>query len=195
MSAEKNLPNQGRDAPAYQEFAASMMARMSYRQMTLSERGLLYTLRNECWVNRRLPSDAAKLARVLGYQVEDIHAALPGVMEFFEVHGETLTCPELEKYRHYQDVRRERMSEGGKKSAEKRNRSKRDTDTDLSPSSTLQAPSKPPASGQQALRQDKSKPEKQNPVFRTGGSHDAWVNDFEREETSANDYARQSRGG
>lgn len=195
MAADKNLPNQGRDAPAYQEFAASMMARMSYRQMSLAERGLLYTLRNECWVNRRLPSDAAKLARVLGYSTEDTQATLPGVMEFFEIQGDTLTCPELEKYRHYQDVRRERMSEGGKKSAEKRKRPKRDADSEVNTESPLQAPSKPPVSGLQALRQGKSKPEKQNPAIRVGSSHDAWIQDFEREETSANDYARQSRGG
>ena len=195
MSTEKPLPTQGRDAPAYQEFAASMMARMTYRQMTLAERGLLYTLRNECWVNRQLPNDPAKLARVLGYPVEDIRSALPGVMGLFKVQGESLICPELEDYRHYQDARRERMSEGGKKSAEKRKGSKREVATDINSTSTLQAPSKHPVSSLQALRQDKSKPDQSKPAIKGGVVDDDWTREYEQTEEAANDYARASRVG
>lgn len=195
MSTEKPLPTQGRDAPAYQEFAASMMARMTYRQLTLAERGLLYTLRNECWVNRQLPSDPAKLARVLGYPVEDIRAVLPGVMGFFKAQGESLICPELEDYRNYQDARRERMSEGGKKSAEKRKGNKRDAVTDINPASTLQAPSKQPVSSLQALRPDKSKPDKSKPAVKEEVTDDDWTREYKRTEQTANDYARASRGG
>ena len=53
---------QHRDPPAYQEYAASMMARTEYRVLSLEGRGLLYTLRNECWVNGQLPADPATLA-------------------------------------------------------------------------------------------------------------------------------------
>lgn len=206
MAADKRLPTQGRDAPAYQEFAATTMARMAYRQMTLAERGLLYTLRNECWVNRRIPSDPAKLARVLGFPVEDIRESLPGVIDSFEIQGENLTCPELESYREYQDARRERMSEGGKKSAANRSGTKRDLNTVGNPASTLQAPSKllegslqppleTPATSLQALRPDKSKPEKQRTVTKEVSPHDEWLRDLERAETtSALDYARASRG-
>ncbi len=147
-------------------------------------------------MNRWIPNDPSKLARILAQPEEDIRKAMTHlVMEFFEIKGDALTCPELEKYRHYQDVRRERMSEGGKKSAEKRKLSKRDADSEVNTESPLQAPSKPPVSGLQALRQDKSKPEKQNPAIRVGSSHDAWLTDYEREDAPANDYARQSRGG
>lgn len=192
MASGKELPNQGRDAPAYQEFAASMMARMSYRQMSLAERGLLYTLRNECWVNRKMPSDPAKLARVLGYAADDIRSTLPGVMEFFEVQGEELVCPELEKYRRYQDARRARMSEGGKKSADQRRRVKQHVEDATTLASTLQPPSSNPAPGLQALRQDKASQDKSNPVSREADIQDTWVQDYER--ASANDYARASRG-
>lgn len=195
MPAEKILPTQGRDAPAYQEFAASMIARVAYRQMSLAERGLLYTLRNECWVNRDMPSDPSKLARVLGQPADEVIAALPGVMEFFEVRGNVLICPELERYRAYLEARRARMSEGGKKSAEKRKRSRHPAETDSANLSTLQAPSRDLPRGLQALRQDKSKPEKQNPVSSMGDVDDPWIRDFEQEETSAMEYARQSRGG
>jgi len=37
-----------RTAPAYQEYAASMMARLEYRTLTLPQRGLLYSMRLEC---------------------------------------------------------------------------------------------------------------------------------------------------
>jgi len=37
-----------RTAPAYQEYAASMMARFEYRTLTLAHRGLLYSMRLEC---------------------------------------------------------------------------------------------------------------------------------------------------
>ncbi len=192
MAPRKELPSQGRDAPAYQEFAASMMARMSYRQLSLAERGLLYTLRNECWVNHKLPSDPAKLARVLGYVEDDIRSTLPGVMEYFEVQGEELVCPELEKYRHYQDARRERMSEGGKKSADKRRRVKQHAEGETTSASTLQAPSNHPATGLQALRQDQTSQAKSKPVSRETDTQDPWVQEYER--ASANEYAHASRG-
>lgn len=194
MASGKELPSQGRDAPAYQEFAASMMARMSYRQMSLAERGLLYSLRNECWVNRKLPSDPAKLARVLGYEEPEIRSALPGVMEHFELEGDQLVCPELEKYRHYQDVRRQRMSEGGKKSAKQRSRVKPQVENPSSTASTLQAPSKHPARTLQALSQDQTSPAKQEPVSKEEDIQDPWLQDYEQAEASANDYARASRG-
>ena len=37
--------SQNRDAPAYQEYAANLLARREFRAMSLPERGLLYTLR------------------------------------------------------------------------------------------------------------------------------------------------------
>ena len=36
---------QGRDAPAFQEYAASMLSALPFRRAKLSERGLLFTLR------------------------------------------------------------------------------------------------------------------------------------------------------
>jgi hypothetical protein len=39
---------QHREAPAFQEYPASIMARIEYRAMTLEGRGLFITLRYEC---------------------------------------------------------------------------------------------------------------------------------------------------
>ena len=48
---------QNRTPPAYQEYAASVIANGDYRVLSLAERGLLYTLKLECWVNHRVPKD------------------------------------------------------------------------------------------------------------------------------------------
>ena len=63
---------QSRDAPAYQEYPANFMARIQYRVMSLAERGLLLTLRHECWVNKQVPADPRTLARMLGYEVNEV---------------------------------------------------------------------------------------------------------------------------
>jgi hypothetical protein len=112
---------QHRDPPAYQEYAASMMARTEYRLLSLEGRGLLYTLRNECWVNGQLPADPATLARVLGYPVEQVQRALPELRAFIVAIGGVLRCPELDDYRAHLDDLRERQAAGGRKGAEKTN--------------------------------------------------------------------------
>ena len=115
---------QNRDAPAFQEYASAMMAKIEYRTMTLAERGLLYTLRLECWVNDRLPEDAARLAKVLGYAPDEIRKALPAVLPFFAVLDGFIFSPELDSYKTHLADRQKRMSEGGRagglKSAKKR---------------------------------------------------------------------------
>jgi len=64
-----------RDAPAFQEYAAAMLANSRYRLMSLAERGLLDTLRRECWVNRGMPAKPATLAKMLGFDSAEIDAA------------------------------------------------------------------------------------------------------------------------
>ena len=111
---------QNRDAPAYQEYAASMMAKLEYRGMSLAERGLLYTMRLECWVNDKLPADPGKLAKVLGYSEAEISETLPAVVPFFVELVGFLSSPELDSYKLHLADAKKRMSDGGKKSASKR---------------------------------------------------------------------------
>lgn len=110
---------QNREPPAFQEYAAAMMAKTDYRLMSLAGRGLLYTMRLECWVNRRLPPDAPRLARVLGFDVAEVAALMPEVRPFFAIDEAGLFCPELEDYREHVNDRRQKQSEGGKKTAAK----------------------------------------------------------------------------
>ncbi len=121
-----------RTAPAYQEYAASMMARLEYRTLTLAQRGLLYSMRLECWVNQFLPESAEVLARILGFDPAEIAAELPYVMPFFEVENGRITSPDLEAYRRRVEGIRERQAQGGKAGAAKTNARKTRADTGVS---------------------------------------------------------------
>lgn len=108
---------QNRPAPAYQEYAAAMMASTPYRVLGLTERGLLYSMRLECWVNHGLPDNPATLAKILGFDAAEIAAALPAVMPFFKKENGFITSPELDDYRRHLEAIRIKQSEGGKQSA------------------------------------------------------------------------------
>ena len=118
--------SQNREAPAYQEYAAAMLARIEYRTMTLPQRGLLDTMRRECWVNRRLPGRHDLLAKVLGVTEQEIDACLPAVMPFFSESEGYIFCPELEDYRKHLEEHRARKVEGGKRGADITNKKKKD---------------------------------------------------------------------
>ena len=112
---------QNRPPPAFQEYASGMMARTHYRLLSLPGRGLLYSMRLECWVNHALPEGAHELAKLLGYDTAEVKAALPSVLPFFAVKDGLITCPELEDYRAHLDGVRAKQAAGGKKGADKTN--------------------------------------------------------------------------
>jgi hypothetical protein len=118
---------QNRDAPAYQEYAASMMSKMQYRVMTLSERGLLYSMRQECWVNGCVPSDINNLSKVLGFDPFEVGKSLKNVMHFFKIQGNFIICPELDDYKTYLAKRKEKLSSSGKKGAESTNKKRKES--------------------------------------------------------------------
>jgi len=106
--------SQNRDAPAFQEYASGMMARVEYRTMSLAGRGLLYSLRLECWVNRGVPNNPGTLARMLGFDQKEIESAIREVMPFFSIENGSIVCPELDDYRAHLESVRAKKSEGGK---------------------------------------------------------------------------------
>ena len=108
---------QNRQPPAYQEYASSIMARVEYRVMRLDHRGLLYTMRLECWVNHTLPENPEMLSKILGFDAAEIASALPSVLPFFTVKNGLISCPELDDYREHINGIRNRQSEGGKQGA------------------------------------------------------------------------------
>jgi hypothetical protein len=106
--------SQNRTAPAYQEYAATILAQLPFRTMTLQDRGLLYTMRLECWVNVRLPNNHIDLAKVLGLPVAEVASSFVAVMPFFEVVDGFVISPELENYRAHLADRKRKQSQGGK---------------------------------------------------------------------------------
>lgn len=106
--------SQNRNAPAYQEYAATILAQIPFRTMTLQDRGLLYTMRLECWVNVRLPYDHNDLAKILGVEVAAVAGSLAAVMPFFKIIDGFVISPELENYRTHLSEIRIKQSQGGK---------------------------------------------------------------------------------
>jgi hypothetical protein len=120
-----------RPPPAYQEYAATMLADRGFRSMSAAERGVLFTMRLECWVNGSVPADPTSLARVLGIEVAEVKRALtPRVLRHFDeaMHDEerVLVCPQLDDYRRQLEERQSRMSAGGRRGAVHTNQARRD---------------------------------------------------------------------
>ena len=92
---------QNREPPAYQEYASSVLSKIQFREMTLAERGLFYTLKLECWVNFSVPKNKVKLCSFLGISLPDLDELLPAVMPFFAEKSDRIFCPELDSYRSH----------------------------------------------------------------------------------------------
>ncbi|MDA9076303.1 hypothetical protein N9K17_05420 [Burkholderiaceae bacterium] len=101
-----------------------MLANVNFRQMPLAARGLLYTLRLECWENHRLPADSKKLSSVLRFDEAEIIAAMQWLDPFFQTNDGWITSPDLEDYRTHLAGQRKAQSVGGKKGAAKTNAGK-----------------------------------------------------------------------
>lgn len=197
--------SQNRDAPAYQEYAATMLARRDFRTMTLQERGLLYTLKNECWVNKTMPNDHTALAKMLGLQVAEVVGALPAVMPFFKAVGTDITCPELDDYRAHLDARRDKQSAGGKRGSAATNDKRKKPEKAVDKGGSSTPPSTPPShsrvsrQGQvESLVQSSAEQQSQNqsPVKGFGCSVDTeFVSQYESVEgCTGEDYAKASGG-
>ena len=191
--------SQNRDAPAFQEYAAAMLSRLPFRTMTLQERGLLYTMRLECWVNMRLPGNHGDLSKVLGLLVAEVAASLPAVMPFFEVVDGFIISPELENYRAHLADRKSKQSQGGKRGSAitngKRNRPAKAVVVDVTstPSSTSRLPRR--GGGESLVQPSTAKPSQNQPLERMV-IVDPFVAEYEAAEScTAEAYARASGGG
>jgi hypothetical protein len=110
--------------PAYQEYPADILNDVNFIQMSMAERGLLWTMRMLCWKNICLPADNTTLAKVLMIPEEILDSIIhPRVQDFFKVDLNDPTkviCPSLEDYRFEILKRRERRSKAGKAGADAR---------------------------------------------------------------------------
>lgn len=124
-----------RDAPAYMEYASSILAKKEFRAMSLQERGLLYSIRLECWVNKTIPANPDELAAFIGQDVETIKKAFTNRVKHFlrfpVGSSSEYESVDLEIYRQSQLERRKKQSEGGKKGAKTTNSKRLDDSSDL----------------------------------------------------------------
>lgn len=105
-----------RPCPYYEEFASDILANRDYRLMSLGEKGLLWQIRNECWVNGGVPSNIVELAKVLGCEQSQLDENLtPRVLNFLAKSGDSWTCPELDEQRENFMARREERVRSGSK--------------------------------------------------------------------------------
>ena len=159
-----------REAPAYQEFAASTLADYNFRSLPLLERGAYYTIKLECWVNKRVPSNPQVLSKFLGLPQDKVASVLCALSPFFEIIDGWLYCPELVKYQDYLDARRKAQSEGGKRGAAKTNAKHiPPSGTPRVPRSSLDKHSK----AQSSTTQSKS-------VINKEDLDDEWVTDYDQ---------------
>jgi uncharacterized protein YdaU (DUF1376 family) len=187
----QNLP-----APCYQVYAASVLASLPFRQADLATRGLIHTMQLECWVNHRLPSNPAALAKVLGFDAGEITAALPFAMTFFSIDGESIFSPQLEDYRTHLNEIRAKQKTGGKKGADitngKKGRAVKNADIELEADTAN--PQVHPQVEARVLSKAKSSTAKQsqNQPPERAIIADQFVAEYEAAE--ANEYARASKG-
>ncbi len=206
---------QNRKPPAYQEYAATILvATLDFRAMSLQARGLLYTMRLECWANQRLTSNQNTLARILGIQEDEVKNLLPAVMPFFEIDSESIICPELEDYRQHLAEQRRKQSQGGKTGSSitnsKRPRKLKNIVDDnpstsssiLSSTSTSDSTSSSPCNSQVTYQvgiessvQSSLVKLSQKQFSNKRNVDDSFVRDYEAaEQCTADDYFRATRG-
>jgi uncharacterized protein YdaU (DUF1376 family) len=174
-----------RPAPAFQEYASDMLANARYRTMSLAERGLLDTMRRECWVNGSIPKDPNDLADLLGKPAGEVNLNLSmKVLHFFREQNDKLICPELDSYRANLADKKQRMSEGGSKGG------KVTQQQNKAAKATLKAMLKPLSGG------ELSRVEKQSlGKGITDEEINQFVSELEDVTDATNNYLQASKGG
>lgn len=188
--------SQNRQPPAYMEYAANLLAQLPFRTMPLQARGLLFTMKLECWVNVRLPGNEKDLAKVLGVSVAEVTNSIDAVMPFFMAVGQFIICPELEDYRAHLAERRAKQSQGGKIGSAITNKKTHNTEKSVRHSNTSAQ-----SSTSRLTRQDshvslvQHSTVKQNQNSSIGKGLDPFVIEYEAAEScSPNEYAIASAG-
>ncbi len=200
---------QNREPPAFQEYAAAMLASRDYRLMPAAARGVLYSMRLECWANKTLPAEPGALAKILGLDAGEVAAALTAVTPFFALENGEIRCPELDRYRAHLETRHSKQSQGGKASAVTRANDKTGKsrgkkgfgnktvagDAGIT-ASTLQVPCEYLESNLQGLSTTQPNTTKSNPSPVKGlPAFDPWVAEYDSADVvSAEAYRKASRG-
>lgn len=107
--------------PAFQFYPGDWLGSQRVSLLTLEEEGAYLRLLASCWQHGSIPSDADKIARLIGKGASTTLATTLTTM--FQPHpfnSALLVHDRLERERDKQDAWAEKSREGGRKSAEKR---------------------------------------------------------------------------
>ncbi|MBT8540142.1 hypothetical protein G6722_02155 [Polynucleobacter paneuropaeus] len=113
--------------PAYQEYPADILNNEVFMQLSMAQRGLLWTLRMYCWKNETIPAGYQDVARLIGITDKESKKLFDElVRSFFDyVLDERSKEPiarlfnkDLEEYRKEKIAARERRSKSGMMGAE-----------------------------------------------------------------------------
>ncbi len=174
--------------PYYQNYSANWNSNRQFKLMSLEERGLLWTLYNEYWINDFLPSNSLEMARYFAYNEQVIKVALTDrVLSFFHKVGDELRCPELDGYRQNVSITREAQSEGGKKGAAiKKHKAQGRPKGDLEgkPEGSLYQINSNQINSSQFIKKEEFTEDVK-----------AWLEDYEEAPDAPSEYLKQSRGG
>ncbi|NOS97372.1 MAG: hypothetical protein HOP25_02735 [Methylotenera sp.] len=108
------------EAPAFQEYAANLLARRDFKALKLESKGLLWAMRLEYWVNGDFNDDAAQIGAILGVSTEDIARLLPTISTFLATDGKSIGFEDLSNYKLSLEAKRAKQSAGGKQTQEKK---------------------------------------------------------------------------
>ena len=186
-----------RQPPAFQCYASDWLATEGFKLASLAERGLLFTILCQEWVNDSLPSDPASLARLVGLPIEDVKPALtPFVLAFFEKEGDRLVCPELRAMKAQYLERREERSRSGRRGVQKR------WSQAGKPHSSAIAQLSPSAIATPEMRREELNSEKtrrasteKGPLVHLSLEDQKWTGDYDKTDLeAAEQYRRRSKG-
>jgi hypothetical protein len=113
--------------PAYQEYPADILNNEIFMQLTMAQRGLLWTLRMFCWKNESIPVGYKNIATLTGISEKEASKLFDEKMDkFFELQLDNkpgnprMINTDLEAYRREKIAARLKRSASGKEGAEKR---------------------------------------------------------------------------
>jgi hypothetical protein len=124
--------------PAYQEYPADILNNEVFMQLSMAQRGMLWTLRMYCWKNETIPAGFKNIAKLTGISENEASKLFDEkVGSFFEiVHDKNLDNknarmfnPDLEAYRKAKIAARDKRAVSGKLGADKRWSQKEDGGT------------------------------------------------------------------
>ena len=110
---------QSRRPPAFQCYASDYIAQEEYVLASLAERGLFFTLLNQCWVNDSVPVDITKLSKLLGIDASEVQSAIGDLVKKYlkadPIATDRLCAPDLVRQLRDMRTRSNRLIESGRK--------------------------------------------------------------------------------